>query len=350
MSIVSRFAQHLGGDVPGCLRVVRAVRFIMDSTQEYREYFLVRLLAMNILLHRVVPVTRSDEVMGEVLGVLESCANVPWDQAMLAQAAQLVPFLAAAVGEAQLGRVVGVCEKMAGMPVVDRALEDIAKRLVGENYRGSDEVRLQLLARVFAIQASSRAGPRCGVALQLLGRLVPPLPPPLFAALRRRAGAAPSPELAMYVDEFVPLIPETLARSEIVGVCADAARRHPNSTGLRDLVRASCVQPQRVGLRAAQAAAAILGEGGGGEGLPDDLAAVGACLADEFRADDLSEGGTYLRSLDAAGAEEIAGVLLSAVAPVASAWPQARRRHALWGLCALTGGVHGSCRQVAAAA
>jgi len=338
-AIFSRFIERIENDEISCQAVTSASRLILTQTHGVFVYFPARHYIMRTL-EAVARSAKSQLVLLEILDTVDLCTNVTESEAMIAPAARILETLARRVDEQSLEQVVGVCGRWLPLSTTQRALVLVVKRLVAGGFPDRAEDVLELLADSF--QAHTRRPGKvgtlpCNVVVNLLLEIDQP-EAPLHTALHAQgaSNAKLSPEVVLYVDGLVPPVPAEHARSRIVEVCARQSK--DRLTSARAVFLATCLQPLRVGLGAAQAFAAIARERGAkslsGVVGADDFAAIGDCLFRNAPKDD---------GIGAAEAERVAAELVDASVDLLRLWRPARRRWALRSLCALAGDVHVAC-------
>lgn len=320
MAMIAGFAHRVAADAGACTNIVRAAHYVVDVTRGETRYFLVR-LQVAYVLDELLGVACTETVLADILGVVEICAEER-AESVSDMAALLLHGVAGRIGEAHLERVVGVCgrDAMARKPEVQRALEAVQRRALAPTFRGGAALRLRLIAQSFALQERTMAAMPCWAAVECMHDGGDP-PEPAGALRWLSRGSQPlAPELAMLVDEFLPLLAEgeggALRRLPAApaappggrdGLCGDLserrARRRHRPHGLRGHRQVS----------------------------PGQLAQHAGHRASE-----------YLRGLDAAGVERAASALLEGAMPILG---PGERRGALRVLCGLVGGLHDGCAE-----
>lgn len=316
------------------------------------DYALAQQVALH-MLRDMAPWVRTRAGLVAALGLLDACAGAPpiLDDG---DAAETLEALAEGVPAELLPLVLRSCaqEALLAGNASRAALGAVARRMLSSKVTVSWEIRLQLIADSFALLDYTGSHMPCAHALSLLHEL-PPLAPASHTAwlsLDVIGVSAPLPaEMLSYVDDFVPPLPEERAVSRILDICG---RKVPGALlGLTAVLRASCLRPRRVGLKAARRFAELARESGSAKlrGVvgPSDFAQVGSCLRRS-----ISEPGSsaYIRGIDAAAVHGIASELIAAAEPLLGHWPGEEGLASLQALCALTGNAQGPCRARAAAA
>jgi len=151
----------------------------------------------------------------------------PVTEEALTAAAETLHGLAEHVPDSQLERVVDLVAwpLLAVHWKAQHALVVVVERLLADDFSGSDEFRVEMLARTLALRAAAQAPLPCRRAVRLL-RGLDAHPVEGFAEFHGGAQVLLPPELAAYVDDLAPELPQEEARAKIVELCArDAARR-----------------------------------------------------------------------------------------------------------------------------
>eukprot|EP00429_Kryptoperidinium_foliaceum_P019371 CAMPEP_0176046746 /NCGR_PEP_ID=MMETSP0120_2-20121206/23213_1 /TAXON_ID=160619 /ORGANISM="Kryptoperidinium foliaceum, Strain CCMP 1326" /LENGTH=586 /DNA_ID=CAMNT_0017380159 /DNA_START=1 /DNA_END=1757 /DNA_ORIENTATION=- len=359
MSSLSRFAHRIADHAPACMSLVRAACFVINATNGSGNFASVRLLVMY-MLEEILPLVQSEDVLVEVLGVVDMCAESVFDPDVIRNfAAVMLETVARRLSEAHLERVLGASTKVAiaGRPDAMKAATTVATRALADDFDSGIELKVHLIAESFAALERMGAVVPCNRGLRLLGRLQPL--EPRFVSLARRLHGSKlvlPEELLVLVDAFMQPLSEESTRSRIVQICARAARRKP--TLAKDVLSAACLLPRRVG---SDAAVAFSGLAVGADSVwlregiaPVDFATVGDCLAGSLRlwrgrgahADDGGgDAGDPYGGLDASAVERIASSLLRTVASIFDLWCEEQWADALGSLCALAGGPHKVCER-----
>jgi len=322
------------------LAVVRTMRRVIEATAACSRSHVLRLIAMNVLATIALPMPRSVRLVEEVLSVLEMLA-ASQDMQPSISAAFMLDSISHRATEADFGRILRVLDCVPLQAAVG-TLRTLQTRVLAPTFRGPAEVRVGILAQTVTMQEERRAVTPCGAVVRFLRDLHPPASPLREFLHISGSEVQLAPDVVLLIDDLVPPSPGEAARAAIVDVCARTAELG----NLEAVVDAVCLQPLRVGRRAARAFAMIVNATDadlvGDLVNASHLLAVGDCLRSNS---ELEADGDFAHVAGLAVAR-LASEFLAPAVTVTRTWSEERRASALSSLCALAGHLHDACRRL----